>query len=71
MKDVNTQSVCTLELGTQEGINVPVWNIVGFQQSDRQHHQNINNDTFYRPPVISAHCIIGTEKYPDSAIFLN
>ena len=26
---------------------------------------------FYTPPVISAQCIIGTEKYPDSASLLN
>ena len=31
----------------------------------------MNNDSFYRPPVTSAQCIIGTEKYPDSAILLN
>ena len=33
--------------------------------------ENLNNDTFHRPPVISAQCIIRTEKYPDSAILLN
>ena len=33
--------------------------------------QNLNNDTFYRPLVTSAQCIIGTEKYPDSAILLD
>ena len=71
MKEVNTQNFWTFELGTQEGVNVPMWIIVGFQQSDRQHDQNLNNDTFYRPPVTSAQCIIGTEKYPDSAILLN
>ena len=48
-----------------------MWIIVGFQQSDRQHDQILNNDTFYRPPVLSAQCIIGTEKYTDSAILLN
>ena len=52
-------------------INVAIWNIIGFQQSDRQHDQNLNNDTFYRTPVTSAQCNIGTEKYPDSAILLN
>ena len=26
---------------------------------------------FYRPSVTSAQCIIGTEKYPDSAVLLN
>ena len=70
-KEVNTQKLWTFELGTQEGINVPIWIIVGFQQSDRQHDQNLNNDKFYRPPVISAQCIIGTEKCPDSATLLN
>ena len=71
MKEVNTQKLWTFELGTQEGINVPIWIFVAFQQSDRQNNQNLNNDTFYRPPVTSAQCIIGTEKYPDNSILLN
>ena len=71
MKEVNTQNFWTFELGTQEGINVPIWIIVGFQQMDRQNDQNLNNDTFNGYPVTSAQCIIGTEKYPDSAILLN
>ena len=71
MKEVNTQNLWTFELGTQEGINVPIWIFVAFQQSDRQNNQNLNNDSFYRPPVTSAQCIIGTEKYPDSGILLN
>ena len=71
MTEVNTQNLWNFELGTQEGINVPIWIIIGFQQRTRQDSQNENNDTFYRPPVTSAQCIIGTEKYPDSGIFLN
>ena len=71
MKEVYTQKLWSFELGTQEGINVPIWIIVGFQQSDRQPDQNLNNYTFYRPPMTSAQCIIGTEKYPDSAFLLN
>ena len=71
MKEVNTQNLWNFALGTQEGINVPIWIIIGFQQQDRQNSQNENNDTFYRPPVTSAQCIIGTEKYPDSGILLN
>ena len=71
MKEVNTQSLWIFELGTQEGINVPIWIIISFQQSDRQHDQNLINHTFCRPPVTSAQCIIGTEKCPDSAILLN
>ena len=71
MKEVNTQNLWTFELGTQEIINAPIWIFVAFQQSDRQNNQNLNNDTFCRPPVSTAQCIIGTEKYPDSAILLN
>ena len=71
MKEVNTQNLWTFELGTQEGINVPIWIFVAFQQNDRQNDQDLNNDTFYRPLVTSAQCIIGTEKYPDSGILIN
>ena len=71
MKEVNTQNLWVFELGTQEGINVPIWIFVAFQQNDRQKDQNLNNDTFYRPFVTSTQCIIGTEKYPDSGILLN
>ena len=62
MKEMNTQNFWTFELGTQEGVNVSIWNIVGFQQRDRQDSQNFNNDTFYKPPSTSAQCFIGTEK---------
>ena len=71
MKEVNTQNLWNFELGTQEEINVPIWIIIGFQQHDRQNSQIENNDTFYRPPVTSAQCFIGTEKYPDSGILSN
>ena len=71
MKEVNTQNFWTFELGTQESINIPTWIFVAFQQNDRQHDQNLNNDTFVRLPVISAQVVIGTERYPDSAILLN
>ena len=42
MKEVNTQNFWTFELGTQEGINIPIWIFVVFQQNDRQHDQNLN-----------------------------
>ena len=71
MKEVNIQNLWTFELGTQEGLNVPIWIIIGFQQQDRQNSQNENDDTFYRPSKTSAQCIIGTEKYPDSSILIN
>ena len=31
----------------------------------------MNNDTFCRLPVVSAQCVIGTEKYTDTGILLN
>ena len=71
MKEVNTQKFGTFELGTQENISIPSWIFIAFQQNDRQHEQNLNNDTFARLPVISAQVIIRTERYPDSAILLN
>ena len=71
MKEVNTQNVWTFELGTQEGVSIPTWIFIAFQQNDGQHDQNLNNDTFVRLPVISAQVVIGTERYPDSAILLN
>ena len=70
MKEVNTQNFWTFELGTQEGINVPIWVFVVFQQMDRQNDQNLNNDTFARLPVISAQVVTGTERYPDTGILL-
>ena len=71
MKEVNTQNFWTFELGVQENVNVPIWTFIAFQQMERQNDQNLNNDTFYRMPVTSAQCIIGTEKYPDISILLN
>ena len=71
MKQVNNQNVWNFELGSQENMNIPIWIIIGFQQQDRQDSQNLNNDTFCRLPVVSAQCIIGTEKYPDTGILLN
>ena len=52
-------------------MKVPIWINIGFQQQDRQDSQSLNNDTFCRLPLVSAQCIIGTEKYPDAGILLN
>ena len=71
MKEVNTQNFWTFELDTQEDISIPSWIFVAFQQNDRQHDQNLNNDFFVRLPVISGEVVIGTERYPDNSILLN
>ena len=71
MKEVNNQNLWNFQLGSQENMTVPIWIVIGFQQQDRQDSQNFNNDTFCRLPVVSAHCVIGTEKYPDAGILKN
>ena len=71
MKQVNTHRLWTFELGIQEGVNVPIWIIISCQQRDGQNLQNLNNDTFLRPPVTSVQCALGTEKNTDPATLLN
>ena len=41
------------------------------QQQDRQDRQDLNIDTICRLLVVSAQCVIGTEKYPDAGILQN
>ena len=45
-EEVITQKLWTSELGTQKGLNVPKWIIVGFQQRVSEGSQKFNNDTF-------------------------
>ena len=47
MKQVNTQNLWTFELGTQEGINVPIRIFVILKQSDKEHDQNLNIRSMY------------------------
>ena len=46
MEDVNNQNLWPFDIGPPQGINVPIFNIFGFQQRDRQNSQNRKNDTF-------------------------
>ena len=71
MKEVIFQNLWTFEVSTQEGNIVPIYIIVGFRQSGRQHDQKLNNDTFYRPPVTPDQFMIANETYPDNAILMN
>ena len=71
MKEVNNQNLGNFELGSQENTNVPIWIIVGFQRTNKQDSQTLKYDTFYRLPVTSAQCIIGTEENPDAGKLLN
>ena len=71
MKDVTTENNWTFELGVGDGLDVPIYVIVGFMQRDQFNQQHQNNDTFYRPSVVNAQCIIGSEKFPDAGINCN
>ena len=71
MQEVKNQKVWQFHLGAEKGLNMPIFIIIGFQQQDKENSQNLNVDTFCRLPVTTSQCIIGSEKYPDSAILLN
>ena len=62
MKKINNQNLWNFELGSEESMNVPIGNIKGFQQRDRQDLHNLNNDTFFRLLVNSAQLITRTEN---------
>ena len=68
MKDVTTENNWTFDLGVGDGIDVLIYVIVGFMQRDQFNQQHQLNDTFYRPSVVNAQCIIDSEKFPDAGI---
>ena len=68
MKDVTIENRWTFELGLGDSIDIPFYVIVEFTQRDHFNQQHQNNDTFYRPSVVNAQCIIGCEKFPDAGI---
>ena len=71
MKDVTTENNWTFELGVGDGIDIPIYLVVGFIQRDQFNQQHQNSDTFYRPSVVNAQCIFGSEKFPDAGISCN
>ena len=68
MKDVTTENNWTFELGLRDGIDLPIYGIVGFLQRDQFNQQHQITDRFYRPSIVNAQCIIGNEKFPDAGI---
>ena len=70
MKEVKNQNLWIFEIGSQKNMILSIWNIVGFQQRDKQDSQKLNNDTFCRLAYVSAQAMIGTKKQPDAAILL-
>ena len=62
MKEKNNQNQWNFDIGFQESLKVPIWNIKGFQQRDRQDSQSWNIDIFSRLPVSNGQCVTRTEK---------
>ena len=71
MKDVSNERNWTFKFEVGDGIAIPFYVIVGFMQRDQLNQQHQNNDTFYRPSVVNAHCIIGSKKYLGARIDCN
>ena len=65
MKDVCTKNNWTFALSVGDGIDLPIYVKVGFMQRDQFNQEHQINDTFYRPSVVKAQCIIGIEKFQD------
>ena len=61
-KEVTIQRDLSFELGAQSGIDVTIYVIVGLEQGNCFIQQQRNNDSFYRPTVVNAQCIIDSEK---------
>ena len=66
MKDVTTENFWTFELAVGDGIDIPIYVVVGFMQRDQFNQQHQNNDTFKRPSGVNAQFIIGSENFPDA-----
>ena len=59
--------LCIGQSGKHECSYMDYYRVAG----DRRDSQNLIIDTFCRLRVVSAHCIIGTEKNPDAGMLLN
>ena len=46
MKDVTVEKNWIIELGVADGIDIPIYVIVGFMQRGQFNQQHQNNDTF-------------------------
>ena len=66
MKVVTTENNWSFDLGVGDGIDIPIYVIVGFMQRDQFNQKHQNNDTIYRPSVVKTQCIVGSEKFPDA-----
>ena len=71
MKNVTIENIWAFNFVVGDGVDIPTYVIVGFVQRDQFNQQHQNNDIFYRPSVVNAQCIIGSENFPDARITCN
>ena len=68
MIDVTTENCWIFELGVGDCYDIAIYVKVGFMERDQFNQQHQNNDTFCRPSVVIAQCVVGSEKFPDAGI---
>ena len=71
MKDVTTENSWTFELSVGDGIDIPIYVIVGFMQRDHFNRKHQKNVAFYGPSVVISQIISGSEIFPDAGINSN
>ena len=70
MKDVTTENQWTFEFALRDLFDVAIHVIVRFMQRAQFNQQHQSTDTFYRPYVVMAQCVIGSDKYTEAGKFL-
>ena len=55
------------ELGLGSGFDVPMYNVVGFEESNSLGSQEFDNDVSYKSTKSGAQFYMGTKKYPDAS----
>ena len=71
MKDVTTENNWNFALGVEGGIGITIYVVAGLMQRSQLNQKHQNKETFFKPSVVNAHCIIGSEKFPDAGIICN
>ena len=69
-KKLNNQNLWNFELGNHKSMNIPISRDIGIQKRVRQDSPDLNSDTFCRLPVVSAQCVLDSEKFADAGISL-
>ena len=68
---MTTRNNWSFELGVGNGVDIPIYIILGFMQRGQFNQQHRNKDTFYRSTVVNAQAMIGSENVPDAGINCN